>query len=76
MQGDQEAWHTLERRLEFPLDPANVAFSRPIYPYPAQARYLGHGDPKDATSFGMVEPQEFRTVDSSIQRSISALYDW
>jgi len=29
MQGDQEAWHILERRLEFPLDPANVEFTRP-----------------------------------------------
>lgn len=56
MKGDQEAWHTLERRLEFPLDPAKVEFSRPIYPYPTQAKYLGHGDPKDAASFGPVEP--------------------
>jgi feruloyl esterase len=52
MGGDQEAWLTLKRRLEFPLDPANVEFSRPIYPYPTQAKYLGHGDPKDAASFG------------------------
>jgi feruloyl esterase len=43
MHGDQDAWHTLERRLEFPLDPANVEFSRPIYPYPIRSKYLGHG---------------------------------
>jgi hypothetical protein len=34
------------------LDSANVEFSRPIYPYPTQAKYLGHGDVKDAASFG------------------------
>lgn len=55
MKGDQEAWHTLERRLEFPLDSANVEFSRPIYPYPTQAKYLGHGDAKNAASFGPVQ---------------------
>ena len=29
----------------------NVAFTRPIYPYPVQARYRGRGDPDDAASF-------------------------
>lgn len=43
MAGDQDAWHTLNRRTEFPLDPANVVLSRPIYPYETGAKYLGHG---------------------------------
>lgn len=34
------------------LTPDNVEFSRPVYPYPVQARYTGRGDPKDAGSFG------------------------
>jgi hypothetical protein len=37
---------------EFPLEPTSVAFSRPIYPYPVDTKYLGHGDPRDAASFG------------------------
>lgn len=36
----------------FPIDPVRVDYERPIYPYPIQTKYLGHGDPKDATSFG------------------------
>jgi len=35
----------------FPLDPSNVAFTRPAYPYPIRARYSGHGDPNDAGNF-------------------------
>ena len=58
MQGDQEAWHILERRLEFPLDPANVEFTRPIYPYPTMTRYLGHGDLKDAENFGPTRAED------------------
>src|ERR1700722_9626339 len=42
--------------LEFPLDPATVTFSRPIYPYPIGTRYLGHGDPNDAASFLPANP--------------------
>lgn len=38
--------------LKFPLDPTKVSFSRPVYPYPIKARYLGSGDPNDAASFG------------------------
>lgn len=38
-------------RLTFPLDPAKIEFSRPVYPYPMKARYSGNGDPKDAASF-------------------------
>ncbi len=43
-------------RLDFPLDPARIQFSRPVYPYPSYAKYLGHGDPNSAASFGPVEP--------------------
>jgi hypothetical protein len=30
--------------------------TRPIYPYPLLARYLGQGDSKQASSFGTVRP--------------------
>ena len=33
-----------------------VERSRPIYPYPALARYSGSGDPKDASSFVRYDP--------------------
>lgn len=46
----------LARRLEFPLDPADVTFSRPIYPYPIWAKYRGRGDPNMAESFDPVKP--------------------
>jgi hypothetical protein len=36
----------------FPLDPGNIQFTRPVYPYPTKARYQGRGDPNDAASFG------------------------
>ena len=32
------------------LDPTNIAFTRPVYPYPVQARYRS-GDPNGAASF-------------------------
>jgi hypothetical protein len=35
---------------------ADVEFSRPVYPYPLQARYKGHGDPQDAVNYGPQEP--------------------
>jgi len=42
----------IERRVtEFPLDPATVQFSRPVYPYPTRIRYKGSGDPNDAANF-------------------------
>jgi len=44
----------MARRQEFPLDPATVVFSRPVYPYPIRTKYLGRGDPNDAASFGPV----------------------
>jgi len=31
--------------------------TRPIYPYPMLARYSGHGDPRQASSFAPVEPK-------------------
>jgi feruloyl esterase len=39
----------------FPLDPSNIAFTRPVYPFPIKAKYLGPGDPNDAASFGPVD---------------------
>ena len=40
-----------------PPDPANVAFSRPLFPYPNVARYSGKGDPNAATSFQSTTPK-------------------
>jgi hypothetical protein len=38
--------------FRMPLDPATpVAFTRPVYPYPAHAKYKGTGDPNDAANF-------------------------
>jgi hypothetical protein len=42
----------LERRVYLQPDPSTVESTRPSYPYPTRAKYLGHGDPKDAASFG------------------------
>lgn len=46
-----EDLNRLERLQRLPTDPATIEFSRPVYPYPIQARYTGHGDPKVAASF-------------------------
>ena len=43
-------------RYKFPLDPTSVKFTRPVYPYPLQARYKGTGDPNDAANFHAVKP--------------------
>ncbi len=40
-----------------PADPAQAKFSRPLYPYPAWAKYKGSGDPDDWHSFKPVDPQ-------------------
>ncbi|GFE83722.1 feruloyl esterase [Steroidobacter agaridevorans] len=40
---------------DFPREDADVAFTRPIYPYPSYFKYKGHGDPKDAMNFYEVE---------------------
>jgi len=43
--------------LEFPLDPAiPMDFTRPIYPYPLQAKYRGTGDANSAASFRPAAP--------------------
>ena len=54
--GDKSSRDALERRLEFPLDARTVKFSRPIYPYPIETKYLGRGDPDQAKNFGPVHP--------------------
>ena len=54
--GDKSARDAFERRLEFPLDSRTVKFSRPIYPYPIETKYLGRGDPDQAKNFGPVHP--------------------
>jgi feruloyl esterase len=41
---------------EFLADPANRQFTRPVYLYPAYAKYKGIGDPKDAENFEPAEP--------------------
>ena len=44
-------------RLTYPLGPdVPVSFTRPLYPYPAYARYKGKGNPNDAGSFVPVLP--------------------
>jgi feruloyl esterase len=40
----------------FPIAQDEIEFSRPVYPYPIKAKYLGHGDPNSAENFGPVEP--------------------
>lgn len=51
-----DAYDELGRRSTFPLDPAFVEFSRPLYPYPLRAKYSGHGDTRNATNFVPVSP--------------------
>jgi hypothetical protein len=38
-----------------PNDTGGIAFTRPIYPYPLQARYKGSGDSQDAANFKAVD---------------------
>lgn len=43
--------------LEFPLDPATpTSFTRPVYPYPTRAKFLGRGSAQDAANFGPIAP--------------------
>lgn len=51
-----DAKEQFERRLRFPLDPAYVEFTRPIFPYPSRTKYSGRGDPNNATNFERAEP--------------------
>jgi len=41
---------------DFPLDPEVIEYSRPVYPYPAVARYRGIGSVKDPASFEKSNP--------------------
>lgn len=44
---------------EFPLgDATQIAFTRPVYPYPLYAKYKGSGDPNDAVNFIPVDPYQ------------------
>jgi feruloyl esterase len=61
MAGDGEALKALRKRFEWPLDPATVEFARPVFPYPASARYRGRGDPTRAESFTSEEGSGART---------------
>ena len=40
-----------------PNDSGVVAFTRPIYPYPLRAKYIGSGDPKEAANYKAVGPR-------------------
>jgi hypothetical protein len=42
----------------FPLDPDNIAFTRPVFPYPSWAKYRGKGDNSRAESFVPVTPPQ------------------
>ncbi|MBI4164982.1 MAG: tannase/feruloyl esterase family alpha/beta hydrolase, partial [Acidobacteria bacterium] len=42
--------------FKLPAEPADVTFTRPVYPYPLRAKYKGTGDPNDAGSFKPVGP--------------------
>ena len=42
--------------LNWPSDPALIGFTRPVYPYPLQAKYKGMGDPNKAENFGPAKP--------------------
>lgn len=49
----------LSRRTDIlglsPIDPTTVTMTRPLFPYPAEARYRGTGDPSNAENFERVE---------------------
>ena len=47
--------------VTFPLNPAqHVKFTRPVFPYPIQAKYRGAGDPNRAENFVPVEAKSGR----------------
>jgi feruloyl esterase len=49
--------HVKEPTMSFPLSRNDhILFTRPVYPYPLQAKYKSSGDPNDASSFRSVEP--------------------
>ena len=45
-----------ERANRVPLNPSDVEFSRPFYPYPIQTRYKGSGNERDAENFVPARP--------------------
>jgi len=49
-------WETQDATQYFRVPTQPTTFSRPIYPYPLQYRYSGHGDPNDASRFIPVDP--------------------
>lgn len=54
--------HVEEPVSGFPLSQNDhILFTRPVFPYPLQAKYKGSGDPNDASSFRPAEPQWSRT---------------
>lgn len=42
--------------LKLPLNPDSATFSRPVFPYPITAKYLGRGDPSSSSSFSPDDP--------------------
>jgi feruloyl esterase len=46
----------LFRPAVFPIEPEQIEFSRPVYPYPIRAIYKGWGDPDSAGSFRPSDP--------------------
>ena len=38
-----------------PARPSATVYTRPVYPYPMVARYLGKGDPNDAANYEPVK---------------------
>jgi Tannase and feruloyl esterase len=42
--------------INWPADSASIAFTRPAYPYPLQAKYKGSGDPNKAENFAPAKP--------------------
>lgn len=53
LRGDHESPSMIRR---FPFDPRLEVFTRPVFPYPLQARYRGSGDPASAASFEAFDP--------------------
>lgn len=43
--------------ITFAVGPEDIAFSRPVYPYPVRVRYRGKGDPNEAGSFEASMPR-------------------
>jgi hypothetical protein len=39
------------KRLEYPVAPSRINFSRPVYPYPVTTKYAGRGDVTNAGNF-------------------------